>query len=377
MSAPQGRAQAFQVCARCSTRWAVGARPGTWCPRCHGVLLSPVSARAPAQGRRNFRWVARPASSKGRAVGPARVAAPTPTPRYDSTPTWGLRDTPRDSAAHTPAGRVEQYAANAQTFVWITALLLGLAAFAELFRYGILLYNRTRLLSPITLAISDALVYFAQVGALIVGLLALITTSCWLIRQRRLAYASVGATEPRSVRWMLLLSMLPLVRIVMPGVYLTEIVRLRAESDADVYRELTLIRIWWAVWATSNALVVVQVLWSLRNTLQARADGVLLAAVVALVAAVSAVLTLAVMRRLEGRTLRGSALSRPTRWVIAPSVERKTTQSEATQAETKQAEAEAETEQSETEQTETETEPADAAHTDSGAEKDDRAVTVS
>lgn len=214
-------------------------------------------------------------------------------------------------------GRVEQYAANAQLLVFVTALLLALGAFAEVFRYGILLYNRTRLVSPITLAVSDALVYFAQVGSLVVGLFALIGSSCWLIRQRRLAFAAAGATDPRSVRWMLLLSMLPLVRIVMPGVYLTELARLRGDTEADVHRELFLVRIWWGLWAASNALVVVQLLWNLQGSLQARADGVLLSAVVAAVAAGSAVLTLAVMRRFEGRTLRGSALARPTRWVMA------------------------------------------------------------
>ncbi|MGV8872509.1 MAG: DUF4328 domain-containing protein [Rhodococcus sp. (in: high G+C Gram-positive bacteria)] len=327
MTPPQGRAQAFQVCARCSTRWTVGARPGMWCPRCHGVLLSPVSTQAPAQGRRNFRWVARPASStsaasNSRLARGKRTAAPTPTPHYDSTPTWGLRDIPRDPMANRRVGRVEQYAANAQMLVTVTALLLALAASAEVFRYAILLYNRTRLVSPITLAVSDALVYFAQVGALIVGLFALIGSACWLIRQRRLAFAAVGATDPRSVRWMLLLSMLPLVRIVMPGVYLTEVARLRGDSEADVSRELSLVRIWWGVWAASNALVIVQLLWNLQGSLQARADGVLLSAVAAAVAAVSAVLTLAVMRRFEGRTLRGSALARPTRWVIATGTER-------------------------------------------------------
>ncbi|MDV6232142.1 DUF4328 domain-containing protein [Rhodococcus cercidiphylli] len=338
MSAPQGRAQAFQVCARCSTRWAVGARPGTWCPRCHGVLLSPVSTRAPAQGTRNFRWVARPATSSTKAARRGRSATPTPTPHYASTPTWGLRDIPRDPEADRRVGRVERYAANAQNLVLVTAMLLALAAFAEVFRYGILLHNRVRLISPITLAVSDALVYFAQVGALVIGLAALITSSCWLIDQRRLAFTAAGSTDPRSVRPMLLLSMLPLVRIVMPGVYLTEVVRLRGGADADVHRELTLVRIWWAVWAASNALVIVQLLWNLRDSLQARADGVLLSAFVALVAAVSAVLTLAVMRRLEGRTLRGSAMSRPTRWVIATGTAPKSNQPEQNQPEQKQPE---------------------------------------
>ncbi len=338
MSAPQGRAQAFQVCARCSTRWAVGARPGTWCPRCHGVLLSPVSTRAPAHGARNFRWVARPAISSSRAEHRSRSVSPTPTPHYTSTPTWGLRDVPRDPEADRSIGRVERYAANAQNLVLVTAMLLALAAFAEVFRYGILLHNRVRLISPITLAVSDALVYFAQVGALLIGLAALITSSCWLIDRRRRTFAAAGSTDPRSVRTMLLMSMLPFVRIVMPGVYLTEVVRLRGGADADVHRELTLVRIWWALWAASNALVIVQLLWNLRDSLQARADGVLLSAFVALVAAVSAVSTLAVMRRLEGRTLRGSAVSRPTRWVIATGTEQKPKQPEQKQPEQKQPE---------------------------------------
>lgn len=317
MPAPQERVPAFQACARCGTRWQVGARPGMWCPRCQGVLLSPVSARAPAQGRRNFRWVARPAVATPAVDPSAHRASATPTPRYETVPNWGLRDIPRDPAANRPSGRVEQYAARAQILVIVTAVLLAFAAVAEALRYGILLYNRTRLVSPVTLAVSDASVFFAQIGALVTGLLALITSSCWLIRQRRATFTADRAVDPRSVRWMLALSMLPVVRIVMPGVYLTEVVRLRVRTGYGDYREEALVRIWWSVWALSNVLVIVQLLWTMRGSLQARADGVLLSAVVALVAAVSAVLTLAVMRRLDGRTLTGSIVARPTRWVHA------------------------------------------------------------
>lgn len=304
---------AFQVCARCGTRWPVNGRASVWCPRCHGVLLSPVAAQAPAQGRRNFRWTARPPRGPVRKV--RRAPAATPTPSYDAVPQWGLHDVPLSAAGDDAPGPVERNARVAAGLIVITGALLLLGAAAELFRYGILLYNRTRLVDPTVLMISDALVFFATIGALVIGLGAIIAAACWLVHTRRLAFAAAGTVEPRRTRLMIALTVLPIVRMLMPGIYLTELISLRVDARSGELRRL--VRIWWVVWVLGNLFVLLQIIFRNPGSLQGKADGVLWAAFVSLFGAVVAVTTLVLMRRIEDRNLRGSTRKAPTRWVVA------------------------------------------------------------
>lgn len=305
---------AFQVCARCATRWPVGTRPAVWCPRCHGVLLSPVSAQAPARGRRNFKWVARKPKSKNPQRTPVRTARQVATPKYDQIPRWGLTDR-RVDTADEPETRVERWSDAASGLLMLTAALLGVAVVAEGLRYAILLYNRTRLVSPSTLVISDALVLFSQVASIVIGVAAAVASGCWLVTRRRAVFERAGQRDPRSVRSLLIGCLVPVLSLVLPGVYLTELVERKNGPDRD--RLLLLVRLWWAMWVVDWILMLLVSIWRTRDSLQARADGVLLAALLCLVAAGVALLTIYLMRSVDELRWRGGRRPDPTRWVVA------------------------------------------------------------
>lgn len=296
-----------QVCARCAARWPVVGAPVQWCPRCAGVLLAPIqtAAHVPPE-RRGFRWIARTPLRRTGFIGSDR--RPMETPRYSDVPLWGLKDRPPQPRAKN-ADRSEQLADLAGYMLVLTAIVYAAAAFAELGRYVILLVNRTRLIDPLVLAISDVSVFVAQASGMLVALLTAICAVFWLLRARRRAFERSGTVDPRSTWEIALGCALPVLNLVMPGVFLLEVVH----RDP---RAVLLIRLWWGTWVFGAVLICFNWLWRSRTGLQAMADGVLLSAFTAAVASGTALLTLMVLRRLERRTVTGRTDSR-TRWVLA------------------------------------------------------------
>ncbi len=188
--------------------------------------------------------------------------------------------------------------------------MFGLATLAEAFRYGLLVFNRVRLVDPLTLAISDAMVWSTQLSGPLVAVAAAVAVACRLHVERARVFADRGLTDPRPLREILVGVLVPGLNLVMPAVYLREI----AGDDRRLRRA---IRLWWTAWVTGGVLVVANVLWRNQDSLQARADGVVLAAVTAAVGVATALLALLVIRRLDGRDL----LGRPhpvTRWINVP-----------------------------------------------------------
>ncbi|RZK95297.1 MAG: DUF4328 domain-containing protein [Rhodococcus sp. (in: high G+C Gram-positive bacteria)] len=295
-----------QVCARCAARWPVLGSPAQWCPRCHGVLLAPIRTdqhQPPAS--RGFRWIARSPLRRGGLA--AEPPAPSPTPRYTEIPRWGLHD-----QVEAPSARrnwPELLADRAAFFLTVTAGLYAFAVFAELGRYGVLVRNRTRLIDPTLLASSDIAVFVGQAGGMLFALLSGIGGVCWLLRMRRRTFARAKTSDPRTSTDVIVGCAVPGLNLVMPGVFLLEVIR----RDP---RAVLLVRAWWSLWVFGAVLVLFNWFWRSRPGLQAMADGVLLSAFTALVASATAVLTLMVLRRLEGRTLKG-AKEPITRWVVA------------------------------------------------------------
>lgn len=296
---------AYQICVRCENRWPVTYQPRQWCPACRGVLLSPVAPDGSVPpSRRNFRWVARPAGGLP-TTGQTSQPQPRPesgTPSYREMPRWGLLD-PLPADDHDEPGRADMAADLAPTLLVGTAVVFGLAAVAEAVRYGVLLFNRTRLVDPLVLAVSDAAVWATQVVGPVVALAAAVASGFRLIDLRRRVYAERGLADSRSPLSILAGLVVPGLNLAMPGVFLTEI------ADRDP-RLLRAIRTWWVLWVVDAVLVVALLAWRQRDTLQARADGVLFTAVLAALGAVVALATLHVLRLFDDADLWGRPLRR-------------------------------------------------------------------
>ncbi len=302
--------QPVQFCVRCNAQWLVRQAPLQWCPRCRGVLLAPARPSDPAE-RRGWRWAARLPRNGHRTVRTPHV--PGPTPHYREVPRWGLLDPPpRAVVEHRPW--LERFGARAPLLLLLTAVAFVLASGAEWVRYAVILYNRTRLVDPLLLRGSDIAVWVFGLGAPLLALAAGLAAVGWLVDRRRAGYAARAASDPRP-RWAIVAgSVVPLVNLVAPGVFLAE---LTADAQPRVKR---LVRLWWIAWVAGAVLVVSAWAWrryaTVTDSLQRLADGVEFTALVDLFAAGVALLTIWVMREIDGRDILGRTRL-PKRWLAA------------------------------------------------------------
>jgi hypothetical protein len=181
----------------------------------------------------------------------------------------------------------------------VTAVLAGLAALAEVWRYGLLVASRSAALSPGPLAFSDVLValvgLLAPVAAVATGALFL----SWLHLARGIA-ASISGTRPARRPWAVVLgSVLPGPNLTVPGAALTEVEHAASGLPADARpRPSRPVRRWWIAWDVSVVLGVAAVLRGLGESTQAMADAVLLHALADAAAAVAALATVGVVTHL-------------------------------------------------------------------------------
>ncbi|WP_018331689.1 DUF4328 domain-containing protein [Actinomycetospora chiangmaiensis] len=285
------------TCPRCGREQPPGAS-GRFCVHC-GRVLGGV------------RWVAStPDATRPRASAPRRAPYAGP-PRYPSIPRWSLwpwaaRPEPGGPdgplAAPAPAAPADALRATAgllRRLALTTALLCGVAALGEVFRYVLLLLSRDRALSGVLLGWSDAIVgifgLLAPAAALATGAVFL----RWLLQARGLAADASGTRPWRSTRMLLLGCVLPPLTLTVPGATLAEIEHAAAGFAAD--RRPTPSRpvlAWWAAWAVGVVLGVVTVVQGFGESTQALADGVVLHFWSDVVAVVVALLTVRVTAHL-------------------------------------------------------------------------------
>ncbi|QUR69403.1 DUF4328 domain-containing protein [Mycobacterium spongiae] len=264
----------IQVCSVCSTRWNVRERQRTWCPRCRGALLPPL-AEAPrpdplwrtptgqqssmASGVRRtmprlppgFRWIAvRPGAAPPRRPGQRSRG---PTPRYAAIPRWGLLDrvdeVPVRFEAPPPVG---PSAAAVRTAMFVSTLVLGVAALVFVVRYVLLVINRNTLLNSAVATGSVLLGVLVSLGAMVAVGISVILLVRWLIARRAAAFRHRGLPEPRSARSLWAGCLLPLVNLLWAPVYVIEL----ALVEQNYARLRKPIMLWWGVWVLSSAVSI-------------------------------------------------------------------------------------------------------------------------
>src|SRR4029079_14029924 len=121
----------------------------------------------------------------------------------------------------------------------------------------------------------------------------------WSVRAARAAGEFAGVVPARSGRAIVAGWVVTVLNLSVPGSVLAEIEHAALNRPTgEPPRPSGLLQAWWVLWVANLLGVVVVVLWSLRTTVQAQADGVVLHAVLDLLAAVTAGVTAVLVVRL-------------------------------------------------------------------------------
>ncbi len=251
------------------------------------------------------RWVATPPAGEPPPRRPSPRRPYGGPPAYPMVPRWGFprlgwrRPVGLTTSAPAAAERVRVLAGSLVPVLWLVTALAVTAAAAEAWRYSLLLDSRFDAVPAAPLRASDALVVTAGWLGLIAGVLAVLLGVMWLVRAGDAAAEAAGV-RPSRPRWAVVAgTLLPGVNLLVPGAVLAEIEHAALGRDpARRPRPSRLVTWWWVVWAAGLLAAACTVLWGGLDSVQARADGVLLHAVTDLLAAATAVLTGAVVRRM-------------------------------------------------------------------------------
>ena len=174
-----------------------------------------------------------------------------------------------------------------------------LAAGAETWRYVLLLASREGALSADAVAASDALVLAAGTGTVLLGLVAGGFVVAWTLPAAVAAATRSGSRPSRSRQELLLGWLVPGWNLVVPGPVLAEIEHGALDRPPSRRpRPSRLVGAWWLLWVVGGVLAAAVLAWSWRTGVQARADGVVLHAVLDLVAAATAGVTAVLVGRL-------------------------------------------------------------------------------
>jgi hypothetical protein len=274
------------ICPRCGRAQPPESRSGVFCVHCGQFLVAtkwvatpPPPARPPG-GSIASRW-------RGRYTGP---------PSYQTPPRWGFPPMPwqreRPEPAPSPAAEAARHAGLLIPLLRGVAVLAALAAAAEVWRYVLLLRSRGSALNAGEVAASDAL---EQAASWVCTLMAIGVGCYLLVWLRRVIEAAAWSANVRPSRGRVatvLGWLLPGLNLSVPGSLLAEVEHAALGRPTGARpRPSRLLLVWWALWAANVVLGVVAVIWMFRSGVQAKADGVVLHALVDAAAAATAVVT--------------------------------------------------------------------------------------
>src|SRR5438270_5092802 len=263
--------------------------------------------RTPPRLPPGFRWIAvRPGSAP-----PMRRArrALGPTPRYAVIPRWGLAD--RVEQAPAPAEKPMQTgpsAATVRSSVFVSVLVLSIAALVYVVRYVLLVINRNTLLNSVVAIAADWLGILASVAALAAVITSGVMLIRWLIARRDAVFSHHGLPEPRSVRALWAGCVVPLANLLWAPVYVIELATME-EHYARLKRPIVQ---WWIAWIFSYTVSIFAIFSSFATDAQGIANNTVLMVFAYLLAAATVA---AAARVFEGFVRK--PVERPAhRWVV-------------------------------------------------------------
>nr|WP_239029329.1 DUF4328 domain-containing protein [Pseudonocardia acidicola] len=227
----------------------------------------------------------------------------TGPPRYQVPPRWGFAPAPwpvEDDPGPVPAiVGVRSVAPTLISVLRVTAAVAVVAAGAEIWRYLLLLASRSEALSASAVAASDTLVVGAAWLATVLAVPAGTLFVLWSIRASRAAADRAGRVPSRSARAIVLGWVVPGLNLSVPGSVMAEIEHGGLDRPPDERpRPSRLVLVWWALWGSGLLFAALVLALSFRSGVQAMADGVLLHALVDLLAAATAVVSVRLVDRL-------------------------------------------------------------------------------
>ena len=264
----------------------------------------------PPRSPHRMEWVATPPGGN-RPRPRRRPAEPySGPPAYPAVPRWGFPGLtwrwplalPTTEQAD-PVQRVAALGATAVSTLWITAFLAAGSAFAEGWRYVLLLRSRGEALPKTTLAVSDALVTTTGILTWLLGVLGGTTVVLWALRARAVAKERAEVHHARRDWHVVAGVLVPGLNLVVPGSVLAELEHTAlagegAREPGARPKPSRLVLGWWVAWAATLVLGWLGFAWSFLDSVQAQADGVLLHFWNNVAVVVAAVLTVRVVKYL-------------------------------------------------------------------------------
>jgi Domain of unknown function (DUF4328) len=224
-------------------------------------------------------------------------------------PRWGLAD--RVEAAPTAAEKPTQTGPSApivRITLFLSVLVLSVAALVYVVRYVLLVINRNTLLNSIVAIAADWLGVLASVAAVAAVITSGVTLIQWLIARRAAVFAHSGLPESRSVRALWAGCVAPLANLLWAPVYIIELATVE-EHYARLRRPIVQ---WWIAWVFSYLVSIFAIATSFATDAQGIANNTVLMVFAYLLAAAT---LSAVARVFEGFVRK--PVERPAhRWVV-------------------------------------------------------------
>lgn len=192
-----------------------------------------------------------------------------PTPRYAVVPRWGLVDRVEQSpetgqapAASGPSGSL------VRTTLFVSVLVLAMAALVYVLRYVLLVVNRNMLLNSWVARAADWVGVAASVGAIIALIACAVILISWLIARRAAAFSHYALPEHRSAAALWAGCLVPFANLLWAPVYVIELATIE-DHYARLQRPITL---WWIAWIFSYVVSIFAVASSFATDSQGIAN---------------------------------------------------------------------------------------------------------